>query len=241
MDAEALPIACTLAPGAYKDRLSWIAALNRDALRHHERRDLTLDLRYAPEAREKVRQLVRNEQACCAFLAFDLREAADEIRLIVTAPEAAREAADTLFAQFAAISPDAVSGCGCSASAPEAKQDSQKQPGSKAAGLAAATLATGAVACAACCVLPFALPAAVLASGGGILAWFASAYAWATALAVLAVVGAWGWIAWQTRQTRRRPAASTVYVMTAATALTAVAVLWPSIEGSLVRVLTEAS
>ncbi len=30
---EPSPIACTLTPGAYKDRLAWIAALNKDALR----------------------------------------------------------------------------------------------------------------------------------------------------------------------------------------------------------------
>ena len=35
---EAAPIACTLAPGEYKDRLAWIAAMNRDALRSYERR-----------------------------------------------------------------------------------------------------------------------------------------------------------------------------------------------------------
>ncbi len=29
---DASPIACTLAPGAFKDRLAWIAALNKDAL-----------------------------------------------------------------------------------------------------------------------------------------------------------------------------------------------------------------
>ena len=71
---ETAPIACALAPSAFRDRLAWIAALTRDALRSHERRDLVLDLRYAPEAAERVREMVRNEQACCSFLNFDLRE-----------------------------------------------------------------------------------------------------------------------------------------------------------------------
>jgi hypothetical protein len=235
---EAPPIACTLAPGEFKDRLAWIGTLTGDALRSHERRDLVLYLRYAPEAAERVREMVRNEQACCSFLTFDLREAPDEIRLIITAPESAREAADMLFEHFVAGAP-ASSACACTAaSASDATSPSVgKQPGAKAAGLAALTLATGAVACGACCVLPFALPAAVLAGGGSLLALLANAHAWVTGLAILAVIGACSWIAWQTVRTRRSPAASTLYVMVAATALLAIAALWPVIEPHLVRAL----
>jgi hypothetical protein len=235
---KAPPIACTLAPGEFKDRLAWIGALTRDALRGHERRDLVLDLRYAPEAGERVREMVRNEQACCSFLTFDLQEAPDEIRLTITAPESAREAADMLFEQFVADAP-ASSACACAVpSAPDTTlRIAGKPPGVKAAGLTAVTLATGAVACGACCVLPFALPAAALAGTGSILAWFVGAYAWVTGLAIFAVIGAWAWIAWQTVQTRRRPVASTLYVMAAATALTAIAALWPFIAPHLARAL----
>jgi hypothetical protein len=229
---EAAPIACTLAPGPYKDRLAWIAGLNRDALRRHERHGLVLELRYAPPARDRVREMVRNELACCAFFSFDLREGHDEIRLAITAPESAREAADTLFEQFVATTPGQT-GCARAAAAADVKSGLEKQPGEKAAGLTAVTLATGAVACGACCVLPFALPAAVLAGAGGVLAWFANMHVWITGLAILAVIGAWGWIAWQTRRTRCWPAASTLYGMVAATALTALAMLWPLIEGPL--------
>ena len=234
--SDASPIACTLAPGAFKDRIAWISALGRDALRSHERRDLVLELHYAPEARERVREMVRNEQACCSFLTFDLREDPDQIRLVITAPETAREAADMLFAQFvAAEAPQ--SACACAGRAPATMRNPEKQIGAKAAGLTAVTLATGAVACGACCVLPLALPAVVLAGTGGILAWFADAHAWVTGLAMLAVIGAWGWIAWQTIQTRCQPAPSTLYLMAAATTLTALAILWPFIEPLLVRAL----
>jgi hypothetical protein len=233
---EATPIACTLAPGAYKDRMTWIGALTRDALRSHQRYGLVLDLRYALEARDRVREMVRNEQACCSFLAFDLREEPNEIRLIITAPETAREAADTLFEQFVASAP-APSACACAEPPSGLVPASEKQPGTKAARLTAVVLATGAVGCGACCVLPFALPAVVLASTGGILAWFADMHVWITGLAIVAVIGAWGWIAWQTRRTRCKPAASTVNEMTAATALAAIAVLWPLIEGQLVSLL----
>lgn len=233
---EAQPIACTLAPGAYKDRIAWIGALTRDALLGHERRELVLDLRYAPDARDRVREMVRNEQACCSFLTFDLREEPNGIRLTITAPEAAREAADMLFEQFVAGAP-AQSGCTCTKASSGGMPGSANQPGTKAAGVTAVTLATGAVACGACCVLPFALPAAVLASTGGILAWFADMHVWITGLAILAVLGAWGWIAWQSRRTRCRPAASTLYVMAAATALMAAAAFWPLAEQRLVSFL----
>jgi hypothetical protein len=236
---EAPPIiACTLAPGEFKDRLAWIGALTRDALRSRERRDLVLDLRYAPDAAERVRGMVRNEQTCCSFLTFDLREAPDEIRLIITAPESAREAADMLFEQFVAGAPESSAfACAASSASDSTSPIARKQPCAKAAGLAAVALATGAVACGACCVLPFALPAAALAGTGSILALLANAHAWVTGLAILAVIGAWSWIAWQTVRTRRSPAASTVYVMVAATALLAIAVLCPVIEPHLVRAL----
>ena len=232
---EASPIACTLTPGAYKDRLAWIGALNKGALRKYARRDLVLELSYAPEARERVREMVRNEQACCAFLGFELREAGNEIRLIVTAPETAREAADALFEQFVANAP--APSCGCSTSASAVKTPSKEPPGSKAAGVTAMTLSTGAVACGVCCVLPFALPAAVLASTASLLAWFVKLHVWVTILAILSVVGAWGWIAWQTRRTRRRPATSTLFMMGAASVLLAIAVLWPLLEKPLIRML----
>jgi hypothetical protein len=236
---EAPPIACTLAPGAFKERIAWIGAVTRDALRSYERRDLVLDLRYAPQAAERVREIVRNEQTCCSFLTFDLREQPHEIQLIITAPESAREAADMLFEHFVMAAPPMTCGCttGAAQSSSASKSPARKQVGTTAAGLTAMTLATGAVACGACCVLPLALPAVALASTGGILAWFGGAHAWVTALAIAAVLGAWGWIAWQTVQTRCRPALLTLYMMGTATGLLIAAVLWPALEPQLVRVL----
>jgi hypothetical protein len=230
------PVACTLAPGAFEDRLAWIAALNKDALRKYERCDLVLELSYALEARERVHEMVRNEQACCAFLAFELHEAGNEIRLTVTAPETAREVADALFEQFVANAP-APSSCACTTSAAVVNIPSKEPRGTKAAGVTAITLSTGAVACGVCCVLPFALPATVLASTGSLLALLVKMHVWVTILAILSVVGAWGWIAWQTRRTRRKPAISTLFMMGASTMLLTVAVLWPLLEKPLVRML----
>lgn len=144
---DAAPIACTLTAGEFKDRLAWIGTLTRDFLRTHERRDLVLDLRYAPEARDHVREMVRNEQACCSFLTFDLSEQPDEIRLVITAPEAARQAADVLFEQFVAGAPQQ-NACANEppSQSPTSAGGTNGYTGTKAAGLAAITLATGAVA-----------------------------------------------------------------------------------------------
>jgi cytochrome bd-type quinol oxidase subunit 2 len=111
-------------------------------------------------------------------------------------------------------------GCGCGVN---------KKVGGKAAGAAAMT-ALAAAACTACCILPFTLPAVILASAGGTIAVLDHAHAWVTRLAILAVTCAWLWIAWQVRKTQRRAARSTVVVMIIATLLTAVAASWPMIE-----------
>jgi len=233
---EPLPIACTLAPGAFKERTAQIAALNKHALRKFARRGLVLELSYAPEARERVRELVRNEQRCCAFLDFRLREAADEISLTVTAPEAAHENADALFDPFIVNAP-ASSSCACATSGSVVTGTSKEPPGSKAAGVTAMTLSTGALACGVCCVLPFALPATIVASTGAVLAWFVKIQVWAKILAVVSVLGAWGWIAWQSRRTGRKPAPSTLVMMGIATTLLTVATLWPLLEKPLIRML----
>jgi len=94
------PIACTLSGEARQDRRAWIDALARDALRGIERDDLTLRLRFAPEAIPRIQDMVRKEQACCGFLTFEMEERPQELWLIIRAPEAARAAADVLFAQF---------------------------------------------------------------------------------------------------------------------------------------------
>lgn len=107
------PIACTLGAGDFEARVAWIAELNAASLLSHRRDALTLELTYRPQARDQVRQMVAQEQACCVFLDFELREADDAIRLTITAPEGAREAADTVFEPFQAKSPAAAAGCGC--------------------------------------------------------------------------------------------------------------------------------
>jgi hypothetical protein len=64
------PVACTLTPNAFKERIAWIASLTHDALRSHERRDLVLDLRYAADAADRVGEMVRNEQGVLPVSSF---------------------------------------------------------------------------------------------------------------------------------------------------------------------------
>ena len=97
---EQQPIACTLSGDARQDRRAWIGRLVRDALQDSERDDLTLRLRFAPKAIQRVQEMVRKEQACCSFLTFDMDARPQEIWLTIKAPEAARTAANALFAQF---------------------------------------------------------------------------------------------------------------------------------------------
>jgi len=94
------PIACTLTAGDLRDRLAWIATLNRDALRGYDRADLTLRLRYAPQAVQQVAELMGQEQTCCAFLTFEMHEQTDAVILMIKAPEEARGMVDALFEAF---------------------------------------------------------------------------------------------------------------------------------------------
>lgn len=108
-----------------------------------------------------------------------------------------------------------------------------------AASAAAATVAVGAVACGICCVLPFALPAVVLASTGGVLAVFAQAFWGALYLATAMVGGAWLWVFADVRRTRKRPSRSTLTMMAIATAALGAAAVWPTIEPHLIALLKE--
>lgn len=109
---EAEPIICTLDGRSLKDRMAWIADLNARALKKARRQDLRLELQYAPSAIGDVRQMIAQEQECCSFLSFDLTEQRRSLKLVITAPEAARDAAETVFAPFQEKTPQPPA-CGC--------------------------------------------------------------------------------------------------------------------------------
>jgi hypothetical protein len=124
--------------------------------------------------------------------------------------------------------------CACASSA---KSAAKEPAGAKAAGAAAMTLSTSGLACVACCVLPFTLPATILASTGALLSAFIHMRWWLLALSVIAVITAWGWLGWQIRQTGRKPSTGTLTMMTVSTLLMTISLLWPLIEKPLMRAL----
>jgi hypothetical protein len=209
------PIACTLSAGDYRGRLAQIAALARDALRSYEKDGLVLHLSYDAAAAERVREMVRREQDCCAFLTFELQEEGEEIAVTISAPEEARIAAETMFDQF--ITPAG---------------DNTRGPARVALACACA-----AAACGAACVAPLALPAVVLAGMGTMLAWLAGAHSWMTGLATLAVAAAWLWICWQANRSGARPASATLWTMGVATLLLALSLVWPLVEPAIAEAL----
>jgi len=105
---------------------------------------------------------------------------------------------------------------------------------SRAASVAALTTAAGAVACGVCCVLPFAVPAVAAAGAGGALAWVGRAHSTMTLIASAIVVAAWILVGAQSRRARKRPASTTLYAMAIATAVLALAIVWPRIEPYLI-------
>jgi hypothetical protein len=108
-----------------------------------------------------------------------------------------------------------------------------KPQDNRAVGAVAATASVAALACGVCCVLPLAIPAAMLGSVGGILAWFSHAYSWMTPVACAAVIAGWLWVAYQSKRSGKRPAKATLLIMSFATVMTILAYMWPMFEGPL--------
>lgn len=229
---DSVPIACALGGGEFAGRVAWISALNQAALRSHSREHHSLLIEYAPSASAKVRVLVDQERECCAFLNFRVEETSTAVHLRIDAP-ANVEDADSLFVPFLAgvHLPEE------SAATSESGLTYGSGKRSRTPGVASGTAAVAALACGVCCVLPFALPAAALASFGGMVATLALVFWWALGVAVIAVVAAWSWVIWQSVQTGRRPAVATLRAMIAATALLGVAAGWPYLEPAVRRAL----
>lgn len=201
-----VPIACTLAPTAYADRMAWVTTLNRTSLRAYDRRGRVLRLTYAADALAQVRELVRLESTCCAFLDFHVEETAHAIHLRIEAPDA--DGADVLLAPFLAgaastvVGPttfftraDAAAGepsRGCTGPVPAPPPAVALPRG--VPGVVAAT-GVAAAACGVCCVLPIAVPALAVSTVGSVVTVIAGGYWWAIAVGVAALVVAvaYGW------------------------------------------------
>lgn len=182
--SHSLPIACSLTPEAYADRLSWIAKLNRSYLRTHRLTRGALELSYDPQAAPIVRELIRREQLCCAFLDFSLVESNTAVALRIGVPVNSSDQSELLLSPFLEGTSDFPS----NTRPASARTD-------RITRLAAVSSATAAVACGVCCVLPFALPAVALTVVGSVFAAFVHVYWWAltAAIASLLVIGALSW------------------------------------------------
>lgn len=117
-------------------------------------------------------------------------------------------------------------GCGC---APKPRRSHVAKVAVIAAGTAAA--------CTACCVLPFTLPAVIVAYVGGTLTLLDRAHGWLTWAGIAAVVGAWLWIGRQFRGTRTGPPASTLAMMAVATIVISLTASWPLLKPAVVQTL----
>lgn len=115
-------------------------------------------------------------------------------------------------------------GCGCKSRASNALAPDRKVAG------AAAMSGLAAVACASCCILPFTLPAILLASFGGAISVLDHAHVWVIRAAIGAVACAWAWLLHQTVRTGKKPGRSTSITMAVATMLTLTAASWPIVE-----------
>ena len=106
-------VACTLDTEAWHGRLAWIADLNRAALIAARLEERSLVLTYRPDHAAPVREMVRRERQCCAFLSFDLKEATDAVTLVISVPEKVSDDIETILAPFMRAAA-AEAGCGCS-------------------------------------------------------------------------------------------------------------------------------
>jgi hypothetical protein len=97
-----LPIACTLNAIDFAARERLIADLGRDALIDARQEGTRAALRFAPRAgiRERVDRFVIDESRCCAFLAMEVVDAADEVVLTIDAPADAEVVVADMVAAF---------------------------------------------------------------------------------------------------------------------------------------------
>lgn len=237
MTADA-PIACTLTTGDYAERMEWIAALNRTALRASRLDGTVLTLEYRATALPTVREMIRREQECCAFLEFNVRAEKDTVELTVRAPEESGASAPHLLAPFLSGTPGApVVGASCGDEGCQCRSGGAKVPGRSTVTGATKSGAAIAIACGVCCLLPFALPAVAATSAGAFVAAFGATYWWAVRIAVgLGALG-WGWVAWQSIRTGKRAHAGTVRGMVIATLVLAFALSWPFVERYLIDLI----
>jgi hypothetical protein len=90
------PIACTLAPGQYADRMEQLAALavrSRERLADGER----LTFVDTPDTERQLRAVIAAESSCCPFLTMQLGRDRHGLVLEITGPQGTRPIIAELF------------------------------------------------------------------------------------------------------------------------------------------------
>jgi hypothetical protein len=95
------PIACTLGPADFEERLEGARALGADALVGLEVAGRSALLRF-DGARERVEELAAAEARCCSFLDLDVTPAGRPVELAIRAPEGAEPMMRSLVAAVVA-------------------------------------------------------------------------------------------------------------------------------------------
>ena len=105
---------CSLNRRDFKERVAWIAALNKQSLRGHTFDGGTLTLTYVRDALPQVEEMVERERECCAFLEFHLHAHDETATLTISVPDHVKDSADLLLEPFYSDPPivDASSCCG---------------------------------------------------------------------------------------------------------------------------------
>lgn len=112
-NTEAGPsVFCSLVGSEFRERLDWIAALNRTALLDARRAGSHLVLTYRADQADRVREMIRRERYCCGFLGFDLAETREVVKLTITASDGAPKILDEIFEPFTRRAEQA-GVCGC--------------------------------------------------------------------------------------------------------------------------------
>jgi uroporphyrinogen-III synthase len=98
-DVSDIPIACSLDAADLADRTEEVRRLAARALigRERTREGQLLRFRDSGDTEAELRDVVAREKACCPFFEFALERGDGELRLEVTAPEAAQPLIDSLF------------------------------------------------------------------------------------------------------------------------------------------------
>src|SRR5712664_2455993 len=91
---------CSLEGRAFRERVTWIAELNRKWMRSEKLEGRSLQITYDLEAESALQELLERERKCCVTLQFDVARSGSELKLTVTSPGSTGDDIQAQFAPF---------------------------------------------------------------------------------------------------------------------------------------------